>query len=302
MSISPQASLPSVRWEYHGATGPLVGRGAPQAVRLLGYGGAARVTVLILWLSIRGGAAAQMPNPCTRVYHKPARPCEGMMLRVVRSGPPSTTLHIHPIRAAALLGGSAVNGLVWSMPLQLAVWLTLTTPLHRHRALATLLTVLAVVAASDLLPLSTGLEWFTPCRLGKRVVGHALREEPSALSRACDPFQEKANPMETLKTLTLTALIVQTSGCTDAGARYTPLVEGTRNAHFPGDLGMCQNLARAQSLRDRQIGSLFGTVEDDARIGEERINNTLENDAAAPGDGKQIVIACMRARGHAVIG
>lgn len=130
--------------------------------------------------------------------------------------------------------------------------------------------------------------------------------------RARDPFQEKANPMETLKTLTLTALIALTSGCTDAGARYTPLVEGTRNAHFPGDLGMCQNLARAQSLRDRQIdrlpslnaalGSLFGTVADDARIGEELINNTLGTVVAAPGDRKQIVIACMRARGHAVIG
>lgn len=184
MSISSQASLPSGRWEYHGATGPLVGRGAPRAICLLGYGGAALVTVLILWLSIRGGAPANMPNPCTRVHHTPARPCQGMMLRAVRSGPLFTALHIQPIRAAALLGGSVVKGLVWSMLLQPAVLLIFSAPLHRRRALAPLLTVPAAGAAYDLLPLGAGLEWFIPYHLGKRVMDHAMREDPSALTRA----------------------------------------------------------------------------------------------------------------------
>ncbi len=105
------------------------------------------------------------------------------MLRAARSRPLFTTLHIHEILVAEFLGGSAVNKLVWSMLLQLAVWLCLATPLHRRRALAPLLTVPAVGAASDLLPLGTGRKWFIPCHLGKRVMGHAMCEEPSALAR-----------------------------------------------------------------------------------------------------------------------
>lgn len=206
MSISPQASLPSVRWEYHGATDPLVGSGATRAERLLGYGGAALMTALILWLSVRdgapvsagwqwvilaffaydigGGAAANMLNSCKRFYHTPAKPGEGRVLRAVKSVPVFTALHIHPILAAALLGGSAINGLIWYVLLQLAVWLTLATPLYLRRALATLLTVLAFIAATDLLPLGTGLEWFIPCLFVKMVMGHAVREEPYAPAQA----------------------------------------------------------------------------------------------------------------------
>lgn len=198
---SPAPSpFPPICWEYSGATDPLVGSGATRAERWLGYGGAALVTALLIWTSalgalpisapwqwavlvffaydIGGGAAANMLNSCKRFYHTPAKPYEGAMIRAVKSVPIFTALHIHPILSAWLLGGSVLNGAIWYVLLQLAVWLTLAAPLYLRRALATLLTVLAFIGATGLLPLGTGLEWFIPCLFVKMVMGHAVREEP----------------------------------------------------------------------------------------------------------------------------
>lgn len=118
--------------------------------------------------------------------------------------------------------------------------------------------------------------------------------------------------METLKSLTLTALIALTSGCTDGGARYTPLVDGTRNAHFPGDLSTCQDLARAQPPRngrsgsatflDAALGGLVGTADDAAFHVESVVGGAPSDVVASSRDRKDIVIACMRASGHAIIG
>ena len=199
-----QPTTPSdkISWEYSGSTDPLVGSGATSAERLMGYGGAGVVTALLIWLSyttsvpaisawqwavllffaydIGGGAVANMLNSCKRFYHTTAKPGEGTFIRAAKNVRVFTAIHVHPIIAAAVLGGSVSNALVWYVLLQVSVWLVLAAPLYLRRPLATLLTVLAVIAASSLLTLGSGLEWFIPCLFIKMVMGHAVQEEPYA--------------------------------------------------------------------------------------------------------------------------
>ena len=191
-----------IEWTYTGATDPLVGSGATSAERLMGYGGAGLVTALLVWVAyttgapihsawqwavfvffaydIGGGAVANMLNSCKRFYHTRAKPGEGAFIRAAKNVRVFTVIHVHPIVAAALLGGSVANAVAWYVLLQFAVWLVLVAPLYLRRPLATLLTVLAIIAAASLLPLGTGLEWFIPCLFIKMVMGHAVQEEPYA--------------------------------------------------------------------------------------------------------------------------
>jgi hypothetical protein len=196
------ATKPAVQWHYNGPTDPLVGSGATRAERWLGYGGAGLVTALIVGFTavngnlitaqwqwavliffaydIGGGAVANMLNACKRFYHSPLQPDEGAFIRRAKNVRVFTAIHIHPIVAAALLGGSVANAFVWYILLQLCVWLVLSAPLYLHRPLATLATVTALATESAILPLGAGLEWFIPCLFIKMVMGHAVREEPYA--------------------------------------------------------------------------------------------------------------------------
>ncbi|MEM6467076.1 MAG: hypothetical protein AAF679_11305 [Pseudomonadota bacterium] len=191
-----------IKWTYTGATDPLVGSGATSAERLMGYGGAGLVTALLIWVAyitgapihsawqwavfvffgydIGGGAVANMLNSCKRFYHTSAKPGEGAFIRAAKNVRVFTAIHVHPVIAAALLGGSVANAVAWYVLLQFAVWLVLVAPLYLRRPLATLLTVLAIILAASLLPLGTGLEWFIPCLFIKMVMGHAVQEEPYA--------------------------------------------------------------------------------------------------------------------------
>lgn len=191
-----------ISWDYSGSTDPLVGSGANSAERLMGYGGAGIVTALVIWIAyasgvqvnsawqwpvlvffaydIGGGAVANMLNSCKRFYHTPAKSGEGAFIRAAKNVRVFTAIHVHPVIAAALLGGSVGNAVAWYVVLQVSVWLVLAAPLYLRRPFATLLTVLAVIAASSLLPLGAGLEWFVPCLFIKMVMGHAVQEEPYA--------------------------------------------------------------------------------------------------------------------------
>ena len=88
---------------------------------------------------IGGGAVANMLNSCKRFYHTPAEPGEGAFIRAAKNVRVFTAIHVHPIIAAALLGGSVSNAVAWYVALQIAVWLVLATPLYLRRPLATLL-------------------------------------------------------------------------------------------------------------------------------------------------------------------
>ena len=195
-----------VIWRYSGASDPLVGSGATLAERIMGYGGAGIVTALLVWIAhsngfpaanawqwaafaffaydIGGGAVANMLNSCKRFYHTPATAPEGAFIRAAKNVRVFTAIHVHPIIAAAILGGSMSNAFTWYVVLQISVWVVLAAPLYLRRPLSTLLTVLAVITASSLLPLGTGLEWFIPCLFIKMVMGHAVQEEPYAPSQS----------------------------------------------------------------------------------------------------------------------
>ena len=196
----------TIEWTYSGSTDPLVGSGATSAERLMGYGGAGVVTAFLVWIAyasgvpatsawqwavlvffaydIGGGAVANMLNSCKRFYHTPSKPSEGTFVRAAKNVRVFTAIHVHPVVAAAFLGGSVGSALVWYALLQGAVWTVLAAPLYLRRPFATLLTVLALIAASSLLPLGAGLEWFIPCLFIKMVMGHAVQEEPYAPSQA----------------------------------------------------------------------------------------------------------------------
>lgn len=122
--------------------------------------------------------------------------------------------------------------------------------------------------------------------------------------------------MNTLKISCLTALIALGTACSDTGARYTPVVDGTRNANFATDLGACQGLARRQPVMDGEtgntvlvgagLGAALGAVDDegDALGGAVAgaLGGMLADSVNNPGDRKAIVVNCMRQRGHRVVG
>lgn len=56
----------------------------------------------------------------------------------------------------------------------------LATPLYLRRALATAVSMLAIIGAPLVLPLGAGLGWVVPALFVKLVLAHAVREEPYA--------------------------------------------------------------------------------------------------------------------------
>lgn len=189
-----------IQWSYAGFADPLCGTGATRAERLLAYGSATLLTMIILsanfyrdapnaegWrigvlaffaFDIAGGAVANMLNSCKRFYHRKLQPSEGFRACIVKNTTVFTAIHVHPIIAAYVFGGSILHGVIWYVLLQAGVTVTLAMPLYLRRAGATAITTLALLGDQLLLPLGTGLEWFIPCLFMKMVLGHAVQEEP----------------------------------------------------------------------------------------------------------------------------
>jgi len=192
-----------VSWHYSGRTDGLVGTGATGAERALGYGSAAVLTLVILgadllradpvaqagWqvallalvaFDIAGGAVANMLNSCKRLYHSPPRPEDGAVLRALKNPRVFTALHVHPLLIVWAFGGSLANAASWYVLLQVAVWGVLAAPLYLRRALATAVSMLAILCEPLVLPLGPVLGWVVPALFVKLVLAHAVREEPYA--------------------------------------------------------------------------------------------------------------------------
>lgn len=192
-----------VTWHYSGRTYGLVGTGATATERALGYGSAAVLTLVILgadvlradpvaqagWqvallalfaFDIAGGAVANMLNSCKRLYHSPPRPEDGAILRALKNPRLFTALHVHPLLIVWAFGGSLAHAAIWYLLLQVAVWGVLAAPLYLRRALATAVSMLAIISAPLAWPLGTGLDWVVPALFVKLVLAHAVREEPYA--------------------------------------------------------------------------------------------------------------------------
>lgn len=103
--------------------------------------------------------------------------------------------------------------------------------------------------------------------------------------------------------------------CADMGADVDPILDGAPTAQFQSDLTSCRSLARSQSQLDHEtmaaaaigagVGGLLGEAEDagdalgwvmvgaltGAAVGASEASDTRED----------IVLNCLRGRGHAVV-
>lgn len=120
----------------------------------------------------------------------------------------------------------------------------------------------------------------------------------------------------TFRMAALAGLIALGAACSNTGASYEPMMDGTRNALYTDDLTACQNLARSKPVVDGEtgnamligaaLGAVLGAADDEGDAGEGALagalGGALADTVQTPGDRKSIVIACMRQRGHKVVG
>jgi len=119
--------------------------------------------------------------------------------------------------------------------------------------------------------------------------------------------------------ITLATSLVATlllSGCANTASNYQPIVDGPKNAKYDQDLAACKQLAekreylngdaKSEALLGAALGALAGSGGNTGDI----IGGALVGSAVgagskaweARGERKNIVISCMKLRGHRVVG
>lgn len=120
--------------------------------------------------------------------------------------------------------------------------------------------------------------------------------------------------MKTQFILPATALLVMTA-CADSGANYQPILDGTPTPAYAADLDACQALARDRkqfredTIAATALGAGVGAVLGEADTGDGlggavagALAGGMSGAAEASDARKSIVIACLRGRGHRVVG
>ena len=118
--------------------------------------------------------------------------------------------------------------------------------------------------------------------------------------------------MKTQLTLSAAALVL-VAACADSGANYQPILDGTPTPAYAADLAECQVLARDQfnqeTLGATVLGAGVGAALGEADSGEAlggAIAGALTGGIASAVDVSErreaIVVACLRGRGHRVVG
>ena len=106
------------------------------------------------------------------------------------------------------------------------------------------------------------------------------------------------------------------AACADSGANYTPILDGAPSAAFQSDLSDCQTLARSQKQFDQETvaaavlgagaGALLGELDDDGDALGGAVAGALAGGTASAVDNvnrrEAIILACLRGRGHRVVG
>lgn len=108
------------------------------------------------------------------------------------------------------------------------------------------------------------------------------------------------------------------SGCSNTAAAYQPIVDGPKGAKYAQDLQACQQLAQQRSYLNDDVkteallGSIIGALaasaddEEDITATEGFIAGGLAGGAGRSWDvrneRKNIVLSCMKQRGHRVVG
>ncbi|SDE15122.1 glycine zipper family protein [Limimaricola pyoseonensis] len=110
----------------------------------------------------------------------------------------------------------------------------------------------------------------------------------------------------------LTAVL---AACADMGAGVDPILDGAPRAQFQSDLAACRSLARSQSQLDHEtmaaavigagIGGVLGEVDEEGDALGGAIIGALAGAAAGASEAsdtrEDIVLNCLRGRGHAVV-
>lgn len=112
-------------------------------------------------------------------------------------------------------------------------------------------------------------------------------------------------------------LTITLTGCGSTASNYQPIVDGPTNEDYQNDLAACSQLSeqreylnddvKSEALLGAGIGALVGVIEDGSSG---LVAGALVGGSAAGGgkawetrtERKQIVIQCMRQRGHNVVG
>lgn len=120
--------------------------------------------------------------------------------------------------------------------------------------------------------------------------------------------------------MTVIASGLMVTACAGGGADYAPIVDGPRSAAYQADLLACQSLARERAYMNSEtrtdmavgagIGALAGLADDDVTDTEGAIAGALVGAAAGALSGsletrderRQMVIECLRMRGHRAVG
>ena len=127
--------------------------------------------------------------------------------------------------------------------------------------------------------------------------------------------------MENLKSLSaLVVVAMAATGCAGTGANYVPTVDGPVSSRWSADLAQCQQLARQHGFANAQtrnaalagagIGAVAGLADDNVTDTQGAIGGAVVGAlvgggagmAARQGERREIVISCMRGRGHRVVG
>jgi len=110
------------------------------------------------------------------------------------------------------------------------------------------------------------------------------------------------------------------AACANSGASYKPVADGPTSVTYAGDLEACQNVAaersyingdtRNNALIGAGLGTLAGIKDDDVSDTEGAITGAIVGVIAGAGatmietrgERRDIVVDCMKGRGHAVVG
>jgi uncharacterized protein YcfJ len=115
-----------------------------------------------------------------------------------------------------------------------------------------------------------------------------------------------------LAPLCLTALL---GACANLGTDVTPVLDGAPTAQFQSDVAACRGLARDQSHLDHEtmaaavigagIGGVLGEVDDEGDALGGAVAGALAGAAMGVSEAsdtrEDIVLNCLRGRGHAVV-
>ena len=124
----------------------------------------------------------------------------------------------------------------------------------------------------------------------------------------------------TMKVFPALLPLVLLAACADGGSNYSPILDGPAGPAYAGDLAECRALARNQKQFDQEtlgaallgagVGALLGLADDDSSDLEGAAGGAVVGGLAGGAAGginaadrrQAIVIECLRARGHRVVG